>query len=132
MIAMPRFVVQHHILGPDREHWDLMFEAHTVLWTWSLAAPPDADAHLPATAVRIDDHRKEYLEYEGEITRHRGRCEIHDRGQYAWEGDAPPRESSLAEHLVCRIEGERLNGRYELVLCPEDGKDHWRLRRLGE
>jgi len=129
---MPRFVVQHHILGPESEHWDFMLEVGDVLWTWSLPAPPDRPDGLPTCAVRLPDHRPAYLEYEGPVSGNRGRVAIHDRGTYRWLGETPPASSDLADLLRFEVQGSRLTGRLELQLTAHDGKDHWRLRRLLE
>lgn len=129
---MPRFVVQHHILGPQDEHWDLMFEVGQVLWTWSLPAPPDDPGALPVCAIKLADHRTAYLDYEGDLSGNRGRVEIRDRGRFEWLGEPPPASSDLAELLRLEAEGRRLRGRFELELTAADGKDHWRLRRLLE
>ena len=125
-----RYVVQHHVLSIDDEHWDLMLERGGTLWTWSLPAPPDRPDALPACAVRLADHRAAYLDYEGPVSGDRGRVEIHDRGTLRWVGQ-PPVASDLAETLTVELEGEHLRGRYELTLTPREGKDLWRLRRLG-
>ena len=127
---MPRFVVQHHILGPQDEHWDLMLEVGDVLWTWSLPVPPDGPDALPVCAIRLPDHRPAYLDYQGDVSGDRGRVEIHDRGRFEWLGDPPPASSDLADLLRFDVLGTHLQGRLELELTAAYGKDHWRLRRL--
>ena len=111
--------------------WDLMFEAGAVLWTWSLPAPPDRGEALPASARHLVAHRIAYLEYEGEVSGGRGSVAVHDRGVYEWVGEAPPESPDLADLLTFELRGERTCGRFELRPTPADGKDLWRLRKLG-
>ena len=81
---LPRRVVILHHLAPSGEHWDLMIEEAHVLLTWQLAAEPISRDACPIDAVRINDHRKTYLDYQGPISSGRGmvtridtgRCEI--------------------------------------------------------
>jgi len=154
---MPRFVVQHHVLGESEEHWDLMFEAGDVLWTWSLPCPPDApdsapeaappaveappagrdgadgaadQARLPAVAWQLADHRLLYLEYEGEIEGGRGRVAIHDRGDFQWVGPAPDAPLHTISRLEFRLDGLKAQGTFRLSRIPHEGKDLWRLSRM--
>jgi len=77
---MYRFIILHH-QSPTDDHWDVMLETDTVLLTWSI--PPQ----LPGTsfacsATRLPDHRKHYLDYEGEISGNRGTVARIDAGTY--------------------------------------------------
>jgi hypothetical protein len=76
-----RFVILYH-QSPAGEHWDMMLETGSVLTTWSI--PPQSLTGLPFTclAVRLPDHRKHYLDYEGEITGDRGTVSRIDAGTY--------------------------------------------------
>lgn len=51
-------------------HWDLMLEQDDALATWAM------DAFIleqrSVSALRLPDHRKAYLTYEGEVSRQRG------------------------------------------------------------
>ncbi|MBN2584845.1 MAG: hypothetical protein JXL80_17405 [Planctomycetes bacterium] len=127
---MPRFVIQHHVYDDGDEHWDLMFEVGPALRTWSLPKPPDQPEHLPMCVRQLADHRIEYLEYEGEVSDNRGRVAIHDRGSYQW-GDEVEAPIDTLNELTVLVEGERLSGRFHLVRTPHEGKDLWRMKRLG-
>ena len=81
-----RFVILHHQTPMD-DHWDIMLEADSALITWSI--PPQSPAgagSIGATfvcsATRLPDHRKYYLDYEGEITGNRGMVSRIDAGTY--------------------------------------------------
>ena len=85
------FVILHHE-GIENPHFDLMFETYpgSTLTTWRADAWPfDHTANL----TRLDDHRREYLDYEGPIRAGgrgwvrrlmRGRCSIELRKPTDW------------------------------------------------
>src|SRR5579872_1900952 len=100
---MPRFAILEH--DHPVLHWDLMLEAGEVLWTWRLAAPPQAG--VVGEATRTFDHRPLYLEYEGPVSGNRGRVVGWDRGVFAWEARDEGR-------IVVRLDGGRLRGLLQL------------------
>jgi hypothetical protein len=58
-----------------------MLECADSLATWQLPAwPPPGSAALPAAALA--DHRKAYLDYQGEVSLGRGHVTIVDSGRY--------------------------------------------------
>jgi hypothetical protein len=67
-----RFVILHHT-GVREPHYDLMIESAPggALQTWRSERNP-LDSYL-AAAHRIDDHRRDYLDFEGEVSGGRGR-----------------------------------------------------------
>jgi hypothetical protein len=68
-----RYAILHHT-GIAAPHFDLMFETHagSDLATWrSSTWPIQARTEL----TRLTDHRRAYLEFEGELTQRRGRVE---------------------------------------------------------
>ena len=80
---MPRFVILRHEMPPGSErrtHWDFMLEREDVLWTWALPQPPSEGRAVPA--IRLADHRKAYLDYEGDVSGARGRVERFDQGDF--------------------------------------------------
>ena len=115
-----RFVIQRHQL-PDGVHWDLMIEAGDVLWTWQLGRPPQALGRDPVPAVRIADHRKVYLTYEGPISGDRGTVRIAERGTC--------RLLEITETLLrLEVQGRVLAGRFELRRT-DPASDRWALVR---
>ena len=78
---MHRFVILHH-QSPTGDHWDVMLETDSALTTWSI--PPQSLTCLPfaCSATRLPDHRKHYLDYEGEISGNRGTVSRLDAGTY--------------------------------------------------
>ena len=76
-----RFVILLH-QSPASEHWDVMLETDSALMTWSIPPQCTAGISFVCPATRLPDHRKEYLEYEGEITGNRGMVSCIDAGIY--------------------------------------------------
>lgn len=111
-----RFVVQRHAVAANDVHYDLMIEAGDVLVTIQLSDEPSPGAE----GKRSFDHRRKYLDYEGEISEGRGAVVIWDRGEVEdLSGD--PR----SEAYVAQFSGERLAGRYTLT----DSGDRVTLRK---
>ncbi len=98
-------VQRHTPPAPDPVHYDLMIEEGGALVTVQLATPPDGSAE----GTRSFDHRLVYLEYEGELTRGRGRVAIWDRGELD-DVTGGPRDATYRAAL----RGERLRGAFEL------------------
>ncbi len=94
--------------GVLRAHWDFLVEGlvYERLPTWRLAANP-LRATGPIGAERLPDHRRLYLDYEGEIAGGRGRVRRLDRG--------PARiERFEDEELVVQLRGAVLAGRFHI------------------
>ncbi len=101
-----RFVIQHHIC--EDEHYDLMIESYDALSTWSVT-PKNFTALLKGNrieAARIQDHRKDYLTYEGPVSGDRGRVVIYDSGEC--ETDIKFRDEEC--NFVKRMNGGILKG----------------------
>jgi hypothetical protein len=93
MAVMPRFVLLYHDCPPTYprpSHWDLMLESGDMLRTWALEklprdwnvvhaltrsryprCPPLASDNRVA-AEQLGEHRRDYLEFEGQISGNRG------------------------------------------------------------
>jgi hypothetical protein len=96
-------------------HWDLLIEApgRELLPTWRLAHNPvTTSGEIPAE--RLKDHRRLYLDYEGEISGGRGRVRRVDRGLATVE-------RLDADTLVVALEGSVLRGRFEIT-CETGGQ----------
>jgi len=117
---MHRFTISHHTGSKEGDHYDLMVEQGDTLKTWRLGNT----AFLVAQVARqIKDHRKTYLDYEGEISGDRGRVKIWDTGTYSvdeWK------EDRIQVALVGRV----LKTRLVLTLGPkhpEDTDPRWNI-----
>lgn len=132
---MPRFVLLAHDVRPLAEpapptgaelHWDFLLEVAggERLLAWRLCDDParfalEASADMPAE--ENFRHRRVYLEYEGEISRGRGRVRRVDAGGCTIDTHGPDR-------LVLSIAGAMLRGRFEL---KREAGTRWWLRKLG-
>lgn len=89
-------------------HWDLLLEVpgREPLATWRLAADPRQGKPVPA--LRIGDHRRRYLTYEGPLSEDRGVVRRIDEG-----AASVVRED--AKRLVLRLEGRFLAGIFEIA-----------------
>ena len=118
---MPRFVLLEHLW--NGVHWDFMLERGEILRTWAIDSPIVAGRDLPARA--LGDHRRIYLEYEGEISGGRGRVRRLDSGTYRallWSAD----------RVQIEIAGSQLAGAVELRFVGEEplGAPLW-IFRMG-
>ncbi|NOS99293.1 MAG: hypothetical protein HOP29_01545 [Phycisphaerales bacterium] len=104
--ALQRFVILHHA-APAGEHWDLMLETGDRLATWQLLSAPTGAAACPIECVRIGEHRKLYLDYEGPISRGRGEVRRVDQGTYTLRSRAD-------DEWIVTLHGETLIGEFRL------------------
>ena len=106
---MPRFVIlEHQYQGV---HWDFMLESGADLRTWRLEHPPMPGRMIAATS--LPNHRRIYLDYEGEISGGRGRVTRWDQGEFEWLVDEP-------RSVDVRLAGGRVNGQAHLR-CGDSG-----------
>src|SRR3954468_711103 len=75
-----RYVILHHT-GVAKPHFDLMLETApgSLLATWRLPRWP-VDEQLPID--KLAEHRRDYLEYEGELLGNRGEVKHTTDGTY--------------------------------------------------
>ncbi|MBN2211449.1 MAG: hypothetical protein JW709_08660 [Sedimentisphaerales bacterium] len=59
-----------------------MLEQPDALITWQIPLPPEQWADHPITCLRLPNHRKTYLTYEGPLSNNRGKVRIVCRGEY--------------------------------------------------
>lgn len=90
-----------------------MLEQGEVLLTWQLLKDPADVKNFPIPALRIQDHRKVYLEYEGPISGNRGLVSRIDKGTC----EILQRTSS---QYVFQLDGVRLKGQFSLVCENEE------------
>jgi hypothetical protein len=93
-----------------------MFECAGALRTWSIENEPTAGT--VADARQLDDHRLDYLEYEGPIAGNRGSVTRWDAGEYALE-HADERQWRAV------LSGGRIPGR--LTLLRQPANHSWRV-----
>src|SRR5205823_788688 len=74
-----RYVVLRHVQN-EGQHFDLMVENGPALATWKCPSPPELATDAGTTCIRLPDHRRIYLDYEGPIFSNRGQVEQYDAG----------------------------------------------------
>ncbi len=80
-----RFVLLRHEMPPHHSlasHWDLLFENGDLLLTFRLFQLCES-APVELSATRLPDHRRPYLEYEGEVSGGRGTVSQVATGNFA-------------------------------------------------
>ena len=129
------FIVQKH--DATRLHWDLRLEVDGVLKSWAVTKGPSPDPDIKRLAVRTEDHRMSYAEFEGTIPKGEyggGTVMLWDRGSWA------PIEGKSAKdldkgHLHFTLEGERMQGEWLLIRLkkkPGEKRENWLLRKLQD
>jgi len=77
-----KFVIQKHTRQDQPIHWDLMLEAGEFLETFRLELPPDRLPNQRCVAVRIFNHPRKFLTYEGSVNNGVGSVQIAEAGIY--------------------------------------------------
>jgi bifunctional non-homologous end joining protein LigD len=122
-----RFVVGRH--RATRLHYDLRLEVGGVLVSWAVPKGPTLDPGSRRTAVKVEDHPIEYLDFEEVIpsgSYGAGDAIVWDRGRYEPEQTDDPAAALGAGELKFRLQGEKLRGRFTLVRTRGDG-EQWLL-----
>lgn len=109
-------------LGRRGTHWDLMLEDTEFLWTWAIPSLPPGTIEA---ALRLPNHRRLYLDYEGEVSNGRGTVSRVARGEFQrlneWQGhdfrlavDWPKQNSIIrfqqANEIYWRIDWSSVDG----------------------
>jgi len=115
-------------------HWDFMLERDGVLWTWCLQNNPFAEPRkkkqeLPA--VRLNDHRIAYLDYEGPIpddavSGNRGSVREVESGKLIWDSSIA---DSMEGHAACsggKTKPEKLSFVLVTTKCRYEGRFAWK------
>lgn len=115
-----QFVILEHATAADT-HWDLLIESapDSLLRTWRLSENPTSKDG-PIVAMPIADHRRLYLDFEGEVSGNRGHVRRVDRGGAEWLDDS-------ATCIRVRLTGNMLFGQYEITTS---GEGLWVFQRV--
>ena len=137
-------ILRHHVgstptrksVGVDSVHFDWMFLMGDKLRTWSTVVVESLTQDTCMDAVQLPDHRKEYLEIEGDIGRGRGTVSQVARGQFeliedsdelfqcriAWVDSASGQQNQQQTIEFYRIRSSDLRGDWRLELGLELGR----------
>jgi bifunctional non-homologous end joining protein LigD len=121
---MPQFVIHEH--HARRLHWDLRLESGGVLKSWALPKQPPRSQSVKRLAIQVEDHPKNYANFEGEIEGGygKGKVRIWDKGNYSLETKSPKK-------WVFILQGKILKGKYCLIKADfkddkgKEKKNHW-------
>jgi bifunctional non-homologous end joining protein LigD len=115
------FVVQKH--AARRLHYDFRLGHNGVLKSWAVPKGPSLDPQEKRLAVQVEDHPMEYGAFEGTIPEGQygaGTVLLWDRGRWIPENDVE--EGLRKGHLRFRLEGQKLQGDWNLVRLRESGR----------
>jgi bifunctional non-homologous end joining protein LigD len=128
------FVVHKH--AARNLHYDLRLELEGVLKSWAVPKGPTMDPSLKRLAVRVEDHPREYKDFEGMIPEGNygaGGVIIWDRGFYHHPSAEDRKESEKLlldglrkGNMKFFLEGEKLKGEFALVKTGR-GENSWLL-----
>jgi len=131
------FVVHKH--AARALHYDLRLELDGVLKSWAVPKGPSLDPGVKRLAVMVEDHPFAYRDFEGVIPEGNygaGSVIIWDRGFYhhPLARDSSENESLLLAglrkgNLKFVLEGEKLQGEFELVKIRKDEKSWLLLKK---
>jgi bifunctional non-homologous end joining protein LigD len=125
------FVVQKH--AARHLHYDFRLEIDGVLKSWALPKGPSLDPAAKRLAIHVEDHAREYAEFEGTILEGgygAGTVMVWDRG--FWEPLGDQRIGYSQGALKFTLYGEKLRGSWALVRMKtrpgsKEGKENWLL-----
>ena len=110
---MARYTISHHTGAKEGDHYDLMLEQESALKTFRFRIPSFMNLQ---SIQAIKDHRKQYLDYEGEISGGRGRVRIWDTGIYLVDVWSETRiQIAIAgKQMKTRLRIDRMEGEWTL------------------
>lgn len=123
----PIYVIQRH--DASHLHYDLRLEMGGVLKSWAVPKEPPMAVGVKRLAVLTEDHPIEYANFEGKIPEGEygaGKVEIWDKGDYELL-------ERTDEKIIFSINGEKLKGKYCLILLKKSKKDkNWLFFKAKE
>jgi bifunctional non-homologous end joining protein LigD len=124
-----QFFVQRH--DATRLHYDFRLEIGGVLVSWAIPKGPSLDPSVKRLAAHVEDHPLEYGSFEGNIPAGNygaGSVMLWDRGTYDLLGNVDAQAQLARGDLKFRLNGEKLQGEFAIVLMKGRGKgNEWLL-----
>jgi hypothetical protein len=78
-----QFVLQRHTRENESVHWDLMLDNGNELETYRIDTQPENLRGKSIQIVKIFNHDRKFLTYQGSVNKGKGRVEIADRGEFS-------------------------------------------------
>src|ERR1700733_13598851 len=119
----PHYYVQRH--DATRLHYDFRLEIDGTLKSWAVPKGPTLDPAPKRLAAMVEDHPLEYGDFEGNIPKGQyggGSVMLWDRGTFELLGDVSALKQIERGDLKFRLNGEKLNGEFAIVLMKGRGK----------
>ena len=106
-----KFVIHYHFT--DVNHFDFMLENEDSLLTWRIEADifDDFRKGITVEALKINNHRKVYLQFQGPISCGRGYVKLIDSGNY-----------ELTDDDSFFLSGKKFCGKVNIVNKDDSGK----------
>ncbi len=133
---MRRFVVVQHTVGPAlgrtaEDHFDWFFEADTGLRSFATCILQSIGQPTEVAAKVLPDHRRDYLEFEGEVSGGRGHVRRVIGGTFELLGHSDNEFSVQltweSDSVTCRMQATFYRSLPGDVRFNET-RDEWRLR----
>lgn len=118
-----RFVVQEH--WASHHHFDFRLEMEGVLKSWAVPKGIPEKTGVKHLAIQTENHPVDYIDFEGEIPKGHygaGIVKVFDKGRYKLI-------KKTEESILFGLEGERLNGKYNLVKL-KNRENQWLLFKV--
>ncbi len=110
------FYVQRH--DASHLHYDFRLAIDGVLKSWAVPKGPSMDPAIKRLAMEVEDHPLAYGTFEGTIPKGQyggGSVMLWDFGAFRVEGDGSAEQQWNKGHLKLRLEGQKLQGKFDLM-----------------
>jgi bifunctional non-homologous end joining protein LigD len=121
-----RYAMKKH--RATRLHYDLRLEWNGVLLSWAIPKGPDRNPRHEQEAIEMEDHRSEYLLFEG--VHRTGPIMLWDTGTWEPHPDSEDVESALKQGVLrFTLRAEKLEGSWTLtrITRHQHGRPIWIL-----
>jgi len=134
-----RFVIHKH--DASTLHYDFRLEVGAVLVSWAVPKGLSTDPREKRLAIRTEDHRRSYADFEGVIPEGEygaGTVLLWDRGSYrnlrARKGpQSMSMERSLDDGLIeVELQGQKLEGSWALKRIREGEQSEWLVIKMKD
>jgi bifunctional non-homologous end joining protein LigD len=120
------FVVHEH--EASRLHYDFRLEMGGVLRSWAIPKGPSMDASEKRLAILVEDHPREYIDFEGIIPEG-----MYGAGAVAvWDNGSYDIIEEKKDKISFFLKGKRLKGNFSLVRLKGKEKEWLLIKQKDE